>query len=416
MVGERDHQTCDIAIVGASFAGLALARALSVASEGALSIQLVDTSPALGQKQPRHDPRAFALSAASRYLLQHIAIWPSCAPVAQPVEHIEITDSSLDAGVRPVRMAWDNLLPNGDPASYIVPAEAVLSALRESVAADGAISILSGQSARAGSNTPHTQSITLRDGREITAKLVVAADGGRSPLRSEFGIQNVKKSYGQRGIVTTLRHEKPHHATAVQHFLPGGPFAILPLTDDQSCITWSEEETEADRIVALDAAQFSAALDTRLAGRLGVFDVVVPPQTWPLTMHLARSYIADRFVLVGDAAHGVHPLAGQGLNLGLRDVAALVDVVLDAARLGLDFGAPDVLQRYQQWRRSDSTLNAFAYDGINKLFSNDISLLRSLREVGLGAVDRLEGLKSYFVTEAAGQSGEVPALMRKEAA
>jgi len=411
------HDAYDIVIAGASFAGLALAKALSVASQGQFRIAILDRkAPAPNGTTMQSDARAFALSASSRYLLERIGVWAHICDDAQPVEKIEITDSPLGAGVRPVLLAWDNVLKSGDPASYIVPSGAVLKALSASVKSDHTITELRPANIASMTPTPRHQQLTLEDGRMVSATLVVAADGQKSSLRQMQDIAVVRWNYDQRGIVTTIAHAKPHHATAVQHFLPAGPFALLPLTGQRSCITWSETASEAERIIAGDDAQFLAELDQRLAGRLGAFDIVGPRQSWPLSMHLARNYIADRFALIGDAAHGVHPLAGQGLNLGLRDVAALVDVVVDGAGLGLDIGRLDVLQRYERWRRSDTALSATSFDGINRLFSNDVALLRSLREVGLGTVDRLQGLKDYFVGEAAGQAGEVPMMMQKELA
>jgi len=425
LASNRDHDVFDIVIAGASFAGLALARALSVRSQGHLKMAIVDPtdaaptnarSPAPARNQPRSDARAFALSASSRYLLERISVWSQLSHAAQSVTHIKITDSSLEAGVRPVLMAWDNLLKSGDPASFIVPAAEVLDALLETVRADKTIVHFRPCSIASIEKSDRHHTVRLSDGRSLSAKLVVAADGQKSPLRNMAGIDVVRWAYDQRGIVTTIAHNKPHHATAVQHFLPSGPFAMLPLRDNRTCITWSETTSEAERILGGDDAQFLDELDQRIAGRLGSFEVVGPRQSWPLSMHLARSYIADRFALIGDAAHGVHPLAGQGLNLGLRDVAALADVVVEAGGLGLDIGRLDVLQRYERWRRSDSALSAASFDGINRLFSNDAALLRSLREVGLGAVDRLQGLKNYFVGEAAGQAGDVPMMMQKDVA
>ncbi len=213
-----------------------------------------------------------------------------------------------------------------------------------------------------------------------------------------------------------MRHEKPHGGRAVQHFLPSGPFAILPLTGNRSCITWSEEEKRAKEILALDDAGFLAEVEQRFGYRLGAIVLEGPRASWPLDMHLARALVADRFALIGDAAHGVHPIAGQGLNLGLRDVAALTEVVADAARLGLDIGSVTVLERYERWRRLDSALSAATFDALNRLFSNDWTVLRTARDFGLGLVDRMPGLKQFFVTEAAGLTGDVPKLLRGEKA
>ena len=242
----------------------------------------------------------------------------------------------------------------------------------------------------------------------------MAADGRNSTLRDLGGIKSVSRSYGQTGIVTVVTHEKPHNGKAVQHFLPAGPFAILPLTGNRSCITWSEDEHEARRIMALTDDAFLDEVDQRFGGRLGALTLEGRRQSWPLELHLARSYTAPRLVVISDAAHTVHPIAGQGLNLGLRDAAALTEAIAEAARLGLDTGGSAVLERYQSWRRFDATVSATAFDGLNRLFSNDNTLLRAARDAGLGLVDRSPALKELFVREAAGLAGELPRLFKGE--
>jgi 2-octaprenyl-6-methoxyphenol hydroxylase len=234
-------------------------------------------------------------------------------------------------------------------------------------------------------------------------------------MRTRLGLKIVAWSYPQIGIVTTVKLEKPHKGRAVQHFLPAGPFAILPLPDDHACITWSEDAVRGAEIMALDAARFHEELALRFGHRLGDFEIAGPRASWPLGMHLARDLVAARVALVGDAAHGVHPIAGQGVNLALRDVAALTEVVTDAARLGLDIGGLDVLQRYERWRRTDSAMSAATFDALNRLFSSDWSVMRTLRGAGLGLVDRMPQLKQFFVNEAAGLTGDVPKLLRGEA-
>jgi len=257
--------------------------------------------------------------------------------------------------------------------------------------------------------------VQLAGGSAIAASLLIAADGRKSPLREAAGIKVVGWSYPQTGIVTTVRHERPHGGRAVQHFLPAGPFAILPLTGNRACITWTEDARQAARILALDDADFLAEVEKRFGGKLGAISLDGPRRSWPLELHLARRYVAPRFALVGDAAHGVHPLAGQGLNLAFRDVAALVEVIVDVVRLGFDAGDAQALTRYERWRRFDSAISAATFDGINRLFASDATLLRSAREVGLGVVDRIPALKRFFVGEAAGLSGELPRLLKGEA-
>lgn len=420
----------DVIISGASFAGLAMALALDDALGGELDILILDRATHGPANPAGGDSRATALSAASKRLLATLGVWPLVAAEAQPVTRIEITDSSLDSGIRPVHVAYDNTVSApasagsaagdaAEPATWIVPNAVLLNALASAVAARPAITLHKGAAASGLSTSIHGATVTLdgnglADGASHTAPLVIAADGRRSALREAANIKVVGWSYPQTGIVTTVAHERPHNGTAVQHFLPAGPFAILPLTGHRSCITWTEDKAEAARILALGDDAFLAEVDLRFGGKLGPLTIAGPRQSWPLDMHLARSFVGARLALIGDAAHGVHPIAGQGLNLGFRDVAALTEVLADAARLGLDIGNADTLARYERWRRFDSMLSAAAFDGLNRLFSNDWTVLRATRDMGLGLVDRLPALKQLFVTEAAGLSGDLPKLLKGE--
>ncbi|HEX2840631.1 FAD-dependent monooxygenase [Hyphomicrobium sp.] len=410
-------QRFDIVISGGSFAGLAFARALTWALGDGIRIAIVDRSPRKETTAP--DARAFALSAGARRMLDTLGIWQAISNAAQPVTEIEITDSSLDAGIRPVLLKYDNRLgdegaTDAEPASSIVPAPELEQALYRSVADAPGVTFLTPAEIIRFVDTGPGVSITLRDGSELTASLLVGAEGRRSPSRDEAGIKTIGWRYDQTAIVTTIAHERPHNARAIQHFLPGGPFAILPLPGNRSCLTWTEDAGEATRILALDDATFLAEVETRVAGRLGALEVVGPRQSWPLEMHLARAYIAPRFAILGDAAHGVHPIAGQGVNLAFRDVAALSEIVVDTMRVGLDPGNLESLGRYERWRRFDSALSAAAFDGLNRLFSNDQMLVRAARDFGLGLVDRLPGLKRRFVSEAAGLTGDLPRLFKSE--
>ncbi len=409
-----DGSCFDVVISGASFAGLALACGLDQALGSDIKIALIDRAAAPGTTSAP-DPRASALSAASKRMLEVLGVWSAVASEAQAVASIEITDSSLGAGVRPVLLTYDNVTGEGAPATFIVPNAALLDALTAAVRRAAAVSVIAPAEASGFASTDVDVDMRLADGRELECALLVAAEGRQSRLRDAAGIKIVGWDYPQIGIVATVRHERPHGARAVQHFLPAGPFAILPLRGNRSCITWTEEAGEARRILALDDRGFLAEVERRFGGKLGALALDGPRQSWPLSMHLARRYVGQRFALVGDAAHGVHPLAGQGLNLAFRDVAALTEVVTEAMRLGFDAGNAEALSRYERWRRFDSAISAATFDGLNRLFASDWTLLRSGREVGLGLVDRLPALKRFFVGEAGGLTGELPRLLRGEA-
>lgn len=402
----------DIAIVGASHSGMALALALAGTLGPELSLAVIERRDLAGAEAAR-DPRAFALSAGSVALLGAIGVWAGLEPAAQPVTAIEITDSSLDHVYRTVLLSYDNRTASGTPATWIVEAARLFAGLRVRLLATPDITLVTPAEIQTILLQPSSLAeIALSDGRRIRASLLVAADGRTSSIRDAAGIKSIGWEYAQSGIVTTVTHERPHGAKAVQHFLPSGPFAILPLPGNRSNITWSETATEAERILGLDDAGFLFEVERRFGHRLGALHLDGPRQSWPLAVRVARSLVAGRVALVGDAARGVHPLAGQGLNLGLRDVAALTEVVAASMRVGLDAGDVTGLERYERWRRFDGQTSAAAYDALNRLFSNDSMLLRAVRDMGLGVVDRLPGLKHLLVAEAAGLTGEIPSLLQ----
>jgi 2-octaprenyl-6-methoxyphenol hydroxylase len=327
---------------------------------------------------------------------------------------VDITDAALGDAFRPVLVRYDNTIEDGEAATYIVENARLIDAIAGNVAQRPSIVLRGGCAALGFAADDHGVTVTMQDGSSLRANVLIAADGRNSRLREAAGIGVVGWTYKQVGIVTTVAHEKPHRARAMQHFLPAGPFAILPLAGNRSFITWTEDEQRGRAIVAMNDADFMAEAEQRFGFRLGAITLAGPRALWPLEMHLARAFVAARLALVGDAAHLVHPIAGQGLNLGLRDVAALTEVITDAARLGLDIGSGIVLGRYERWRRTDSALSAAAFDGLNRLFSSDWPLLRTVRGAGLGMVERLPILKQFFVAEAAGLTGEVPKLLRGE--
>lgn len=399
----------DILIGGGGLTGLALAIALRQGLGGHFSVTIAD--PTI--EKPSRDARASAIAAAARRLLETMDVWRKVEAGAQPILDMVVTDSRLDDALRPTFLTFDGEIEPGEPFAHMIENPPLIAALTERAKDLGVVLLpvaVSSFETTAGGVTA-----TLSNGNTVSAKLLVAADGARSAIREQAGINSFGWQYGQSGIVTTIAHERDHKGRAEEHFLPAGPFAILPLKGKRSSIVWTEEEKEAERIVALPDADFHAETEKRFGLHLGDIEIVGPRRAYPLGLSVARSFIAERVALVGDAAHVIHPIAGQGLNMGLRDVAALAESVVDAVRLGLDPGGTAVLERYQRWRRFDTMAMGVATDGLNRLFSNQSDVLRLARDVGLGLVDRLPGLKEFFIREAAGVTGEVPKLLRGEA-
>ncbi len=360
------------------------------------------------------DARGLALSAATKSLLDAVGLWTVLAPKAQAIRAIEITDSPLNASLRPHLLGFDEEMKAGDPGAYLVEAGDLQAAVQDAVAKEPAIDLFAPESVGDYAADGFGVSAHLAGGTTLQGRLLVAADGKRSKLRERARIKSIGWSYPQVGIVATVAHARPHGGKAVQHFLPAGPFAILPLTGNRSSIVWTEEAAKGQALMAAPEFEFTAELGRRFGHRLGAIALEAPPQSFPLEFQMARSFVADRLALVGDAAHAVHPLAGQGLNIGMRDVAALTETIIDTQRLGLDIGAGTTLERYQRWRRFDSAFSATVMDGLNRLFSNDSVPMRAIRDLGLGLVDRAPGLKRFLVREAAGATGDVPRLLKGE--
>jgi len=406
----KNQNKTDLVIGGAGFAGLALAIAVRQGLGEAFAVTVVD--PALAATQSE-DPRASAIAAAARRLFEAIAVWGSVADEAQPILDMVITDSKLDDAVRPTFLTFGGDVEPGEPFAHMVENRHLVDAL---AARAKELGIGLRASAVAGFEKGfHASEVELADGERISARLLVAADGAKSKIRDQAGIATHGWNYDQSAIVTTVAHERDHNGRAEEHFLPAGPFAILPLKGKRSSIVWTEEAREAARIVALSDAEFHEELERRFGLHLGDLQVVGARRAFPLGLFTARSFIGERLALIGDAAHVIHPIAGQGLNMGLRDVAALAEAIVDAARLGLDIGSPGVLERYQRWRRFDTMTMGIATDGLNRLFSNHSDVLRLVRDLGLGMVERMPFLKLLFIREAAGFTGDVPKLLRGEA-
>lgn len=396
----------DVVIAGGGIAGLSLALALRTSFGERVRIALVDAT------LDRREPSALtsALSLGSRHLLDAIGVWPRLAPLAQPIMRMEITDSRRQDAVRPLFLTFDEPTQPGEPQAYMIR-NGDLLALLESDARAAGVELIAGGAHRLRS-APHGVDAILSTGATLTTRLLVAADGAGSRVRRMSGLEIVSRDYGRAAIVATLAHDEDHHGCATQHFLPAGPFAMLPLTGRRSSIVWTEETELARRLIELAPEDFAEEATRRFGRSLGRLSLVDRPAAFPLRAQIARRFVKGRVALIGDAAHVVHPLAGQGVNLAFRDIAALVDVLAEPFRLGLDPGAARVLRAYEQARYFDTVSMVAATDGLHALFATDSRVLRAVRDVGLGVVDRLPGLKRLFAREAAGLGGETPRLLR----
>lgn len=409
-MNKRQGHQAEVVVGGAGFAGLALAIALRQGLGDPFTVTVAD--PALAHARSQ-DPRASAIAAAARRLFEAIGVWGAVAENAQPILDMVVTDSKLDDAVRPAFLTFGGEVEEGEPFAHMIENRHLVDALAEKAKSLGVeLRATPVAGFAAGANSTEVQ---FADGESITARLLVGADGARSLIREQAGIATHGWNYDQCAIVTTVAHEREHNGRAEEHFLPAGPFAILPLTGRRCSIVWTETSGEADRIVALPDSEFHDELEKRFGLQLGDIEVVGPRRAFPLGLFTARTFIGERLALVGDAAHIIHPIAGQGLNMGLRDVAALAEAIADAARLGLDPGGPEVLERYQRWRRFDTITMGVATDGLNRLFSNNSDALRLVRDIGLGLVERMPMLKRMFIREAAGFTGDVPKLLKGEA-
>lgn len=399
--------TADIAIAGGGLNGTALAVALARHGH---EVALIDALPAETRADPGFDGRGYALSIASVRLLRAIGVWDRVADRAQPILKIRACDGRVGQGASPLYLEFDHAEIEEGPMGHMVEDRVLRPALLEAVAEAG-VRHLAGESVTAQEMDAGGARLALASGRTVGARLVVGADGRASPTAARAGIRRQGREYGQTALVCAVNHDLPHEGVAHQLFLPHGPLAILPLPGNRSSIVWSETTAEAARIAALDDAGYLDALRPRFGDFLGDISLAGARFSYPLVLTLAERFIAPRLALLGDAAHGVHPIAGQGLNLGLRDVAALTEELTLARRRGEDIGAGAALEEYQRWRRFDTTTLALGMDAVNRLFSNDNPLLRLGRDLGLAAVGAMPGLRRRFIREAAGLTGDLPALM-----
>jgi 2-octaprenyl-6-methoxyphenol hydroxylase len=403
----KQQPSTDIIIAGAGYVGLATAVALK-SSAPHLGVTVIDAAPA---GVWRNDTRASAIAAAASRMLDRLGCWDAILPEAQPITEMIITDSRTADPVRPVFLTFNGEIEPGEPFAHMVE-NRVLNASLRAKAEELGIEFIEGAPVNGFEHGEAHLTVRYANGKSLRTRLLIAADGVKSRLRDMAGIKTVNWEYGQSGIVCTVSHERPHHGRAEEHFLPAGPFAILPLKGNRSSLVWTERTDDAERLIKDDDFVFEHELEQRFGLKLGELRVEGSRKSFPLGLTLARDFVKPRFALAGDAAHGIHPIAGQGLNLGFKDAAALAETIVDADRLGLDIGSVAVLERYQTWRRFDTVQMGVTTDVLNRLFSNDNVPVRALRDFGLGLVERMPRLKGFFIRQAAGLSTTAPKLLQ----
>jgi 2-octaprenyl-6-methoxyphenol hydroxylase len=397
----------DVAIVGGGVVGLTLAAALG---HSRLSCVVIDREDPKRALVPERDGRTMAIAQGPKRMLEAVGAWASLEKEMQPIFDIRVSD-----GDSRLFLHYDHREVGGEPMGYIVDHNFLKLALRAWAASLEGVDLLAPAAYTRIERTEGAAVIDLADGRTLRAALLIGADGRGSGVRRSAGIGILSWRYGQTAIVCTIEHERPHQGIAHEHFLPPGPFAILPMVGNRSSIVWTEREGRIKDMLALPEDEFVEQVARRIGGFLGEIRLIGKRFAYPLTWQHARRYVAPRLALAGDAAHGMHPIAGQGLNMGLRDVAALAEVLTEAHRLGLDIGGLDVLERYQRWRRPDNLTMLLVTDVLDRLFSNDVAPIRLARDLGLAAVHRLPPLKRLFMRDAMGTLGTLPRLLRGEA-
>lgn len=395
----------DIAIVGGGPAGLTLAAGL-IHFMPELRIAVCDRR----KFEVPDDARSLALAAGVTRIYEALGIWDEMVEAACPISQMKITDSGKNDISRPLFLSFEGDVAPGQPFAHMVPFRQIVATLLKKT--KGLVDLIAPVKISGIERDGVKATLNFEDGKSIEASLIVAADGSRSSLRDMVGIKTIIHDYKQSGLVSTISHEVDHKQTAFEHFRPAGPFASLPLPDKRSSLVWTETAQEAERLKNLPSDEQAQIIEASMGHCLGKVTLEEPIQVFPLRLCIAREFVSNRFALLGDAAHAVHPITGQGLNLGLKDVATLVEVLIEALRRGEDIGSINVLREYERWRRMDVALMAMATDSLNRLFSNDIAVLRAVRDLGLGLVDRMPLVKKALIRHAAGIGGNGPKLLQ----
>jgi len=397
------QSSSDVIIVGAGLVGSAMAIALA---QGGVKVALFERASRKAVLDKTADGRASAISEASRRVFESIGIWNALSQHGEPILDIKVVDGFSDAQVH-----YDHKEVGERPFGYIISNPFIRASLIEAVEAEENIALCYESEVSDIKRSSSDVTVTLKDDSVHTASVLLAADGRMSRLREWAGIASRKIEYGQSAIVCSIKHEKPHGGLALERFLPNGPIAVLPMKDNHSCVVWTEPHDMAKHMIGLDDAFFVHEMTERMGHYLGEIESVDKRYCYPLNLMQSEGYIAERFALVGDSAHGIHPIAGQGVNLGYRDVAVLAELLIKAKRLGQDIGGAETLAHYQRWRRLDSTSMITATDALNRLFSNNSTVFKMGRRLGLNLVDNTDQAKQYFMLGAMGLLGDLPEML-----
>lgn len=396
----------DLLIIGGGLVGAAMAVA---ASQRGFSVRVLERSSRMTVYQPRNDGRVSAISQASSRIFRHLGVWGALAAEGEPILDIRVADQGSLAKVH-----FDHRAVGQEPFGYMIPNGIIRQTLQSAMEAAPGVTVEYETVVTAVENDPYAARVTLEDGRQFEAALLLVADGRYSAMRDMLGIPSRLLDYDQIAMVCTIRHAQPHHGVAVELFQPAGPLAILPMTEQRSCIVWTESTARAKDILAQPEEAFTARLAALMGGYLGEIQLLGAPHSYPLHLVQADRYTAPRTALIGDAAHGIHPIAGQGVNLGYRDVAVLTDLLEETKSLGLDPGSDSLLAHYQRWRRFDATSMMATTDLLNRLFSNNMLVFRAARRAGLALFDRITPVKHWFMLSAMGLKGDLPRMLREE--
>lgn len=394
----------DIIITGGGMVGMSMA--IAMARLG-LHVTILEKTAMPAQLEPSFDGRVSAIALGSVNLLRHIGAWDGMLPYAEPICDIRVSD-----GDTPCFVHYDHHDIGDEPFGYIIENRYIRHALHEAAATLPTLTIIERATISSFASDNASARVTLADGREFSAALVLAADGKHSTIREFAGIKVLSRDYKQTAIVATIAHSKPHHGLAQERFLPAGPFAVLPMTDQRSSLVWVESRDRVQLYLDLPKEECEQEITERVGDYLGTITLAGERFAYPLSLSHANTYVAARLALIGDAAHGIHPIAGQGVNLGFRDVAALEELIRKQKDVGGDLGAESVLAHYQRWRRFDNVSMMGVTDGLNQLFCSSLLPIKTARGLGMWAVNKMPPLKRFFMKHAMGLVGDVPEAMK----